>query len=237
MKQKVFCIIQARLGSTRLPGKVLKLIASKPVLWHLMENLKFSQKIYKFIIATSKNKQDNALVKICKKYHWNYFRGDENNVLDRYYQAARSLQAQEKDLIVRITADDIFHDPYFIDGAINLLQSLFPYCEHISNNRKFTLPYGFDFEIFSYKSLKNARHKAKSAFEQEHVTPYIRNASNKFPFISISNSRPLKQIHLSIDTIKDFNFNTQLYKKLKKLNKKRPFLYRDILEALKIKHN
>ncbi len=231
MKKKI-AIIQARMSSSRLPGKVLMDIEGKPALWHLLQNIKHSKQLTHIILATTKNKADDQLVAFAKKNGVISFRGSEENVLERFYQAARSVGATDTDIIVRITGDDIFMDPNIIDAFVAFLDSTYPQYKLISNSFKEGFPYGLYFEVFDFASLKEANRKAKTLSEKEHVTPYIREHGRAFPAISVeSKDADLSDIYLSIDTEKDLERNRRILKYFGSKRKKQPFLFHDVVNA------
>ena len=160
-------IIQARLGSSRLPGKVLINYKNYTLLSVLHQRLKRSQKIKDVIIATTKKREDNEIVKFCKNNSIKYFRGSENNVLNRYYQTAKKFNIKN---IIRITADCPFIDPTILDKMI--IEFKKKKLDYLSNTypEPSTYPDGMDIEIFKFNSLKLANKYAVSKTEKEHVT-------------------------------------------------------------------
>ncbi|MDF2882753.1 MAG: kdsB1 [Clostridiaceae bacterium] len=205
---KVCTIIQARTGSTRLPKKVLRPICGIPILIHDINRIKKSKLIDKIIIATTDNKNDDAIVNLLKKVDVGIFRGNEEDVLDRYYKAAKEYNA---DIIVRITSDNPLMDYRVVDGIIeNLINEKTDYS---CNNMPRTFPYGMDCECFTFKVLQEAWENAKEPYEREHVTPYIRN--NKFYKKSnLLNSRDLSNLRFTVDTIDDFKYVEKIYENL-----------------------
>lgn len=194
-------IIQARMSSTRLPKKVLKKINGKPMLRYLLDRLLKSKYINKIIVATSTDKSDDILYKFCNTYHIEVFRGSLNNVLDRFYQTAIIYKA---DIVIRITADCPFIDPKLLDKGIASFLKKKP--DYLSNIIKRTYPRGFDFEIMSFKTLKNAFLNAKNEFEREHVTPYIYKTNpEKFKLYNIRQKSDYSKYQLTVDTIEDFD--------------------------------
>lgn len=165
---KVGIIIQARMNSARLPGKVLKPLAGKPVLWHVWQRCSRSRLARNIIVATSKEKSDDAIAAFCRKNKLSFFRGDLDNVLKRFYACA---QEQAFDVIVRITADCPLIDPFIIDELIKLFKK--SRVDYTSNCLRRVFPRGLDCEVFSFAMLKEAYQKAKSAPDKEHVTPYM----------------------------------------------------------------
>lgn len=162
-------IIQARMGSTRLPKKVMLNILEKPILWHVINRVSKASLIDKLIVATTTNNEDDAIVEFCKNNGILFFRGSENDVLDRYYQCAKEYNITD---IARITADCPLHDPNVIDMIIK--EYMGNDYDYVSNSIEYTFPDGLDVEIFSFDALKIAWENAKLFSEREHVTPYMR---------------------------------------------------------------
>jgi glutamate-1-semialdehyde 2,1-aminomutase/spore coat polysaccharide biosynthesis protein SpsF len=225
-KMKIVAIIQARMGSTRLPGKVLMEICGKPLLWHVVNRVSYSKYISQIVIATSTNPKDDEIEKFAKKYKLKVFRGSENDCLDRYYKAAKKYKA---DVIVRITADCPLICPEIIDRVIAEFKK--NNSDYVSNSIIRTFPDGVDVEVFSFKTLKKAWEEAKDALEREHVTVYIRN-SGKFKIKNLVNDKPVEpqEYKWSVDRIEDLEFVREVYKHLYKDNK--IFSYDDIMSLL-----
>ena len=171
-EMKYAVIIQARIGSTRLPAKVLKNLCGKPVLEHELERIKQAKKIDGIIVATTDNENNQPIIDIANKQNVNYFKGSENDVLARYYYAAKEYNVEN---IIRITADCPLIDPHLIDEMIDVYEE--NACDIITNvpddNSQMTYPRGLDIEIFRTTLLKEAFDKAESKYDREHVTPYI----------------------------------------------------------------
>src|SRR3989339_542512 len=172
--EKASVIIQARMGSTRLPGKVMKQILGKPLLFYLLERLKQCQNVKQVIVATTDSPQDCVIAEYVDKCGIAVFRGSENDVLDRYYQAAKVFHLGT---IVRVTSDCPLLDPdvtdsvikYFLDrGSLDLI------------NTGQSYPEGFDTEVFSFAALERAWQAARLKSEREHVTSYIWNNRDQF---------------------------------------------------------
>lgn len=197
---KIGIISQARTTSSRLPQKVLKVVNGYSMLEHHINRLnKCKGQLY---IATTINKEDDAIVEICKKANTPYFRGDENNVLSRFYLCAKE---NELDLIVRVTSDCPFIDAELINKGIELFIEGNDSNLYISNCIERTYPRGFDFEIFSFKALEEAFQKATEEYEFEHVTPYInRNKSGKTTFKHIVHGSDKSSYRITLDTTDDF---------------------------------
>lgn len=171
-KKQIICIIQARMGSTRLPGKVLKpIVENIPSLFLQYERVSPSQKASKIVVATSDLPQDDVLEMFCNQHQIPVFRGDEQNVLKRFYDAATLYQS---DVIVRITADCPLHHYKVIDWCIEQFEKT--NADYFSNsNQPPVLEDGWDTEVFSFKALQTAYYEAQQSYEKEHVTPFIKN--------------------------------------------------------------
>jgi len=205
----VLAIIQARMGSTRLPGKVLADINGAPMLWHVMHRVQSARSIDHVAVATSNNSVDDPLVEFCLKNDYQFFRGSETDVLDRFYQAAKRFKAK---VVVRITADCPLIDSLVIDKVVKTyLQGDYDY---VTNTLHYTYPDGVDVEVFSFAALQTARQEAKSPLEREHVTPYLRN-SEAFKIHNVENEVDLSGRYLrwTVDEPCDLEFVRAVYEK------------------------
>lgn len=171
-------IIQARMGSTRLPGKTMKIIGGKPLIWQVVRRVNRAKKIDKVIVATTNNPEDDVIEELAKKEKWLFYRGSAENVLERYYQAAKKFNSK---IIVRITSDCPLIEPKIIDKCIELfVKNKVAYLSNIVGG-KTTFPLGLAVEVFTFNALKKAYQNATEDYEKEHVTPYIyENKKNKF---------------------------------------------------------
>ena len=181
---KVLGIVQARMGSKRLPGKVQKEILGKPMLWYLLNRLWYSNEIDQCILATSSSLKDDVLNTFAKKNNIHCYRGSEEDVLSRFYEAATKFNGE---IIVRITGDCPLVDPLIVDKFINMHIS--SCADYTSNTLKRTFPRGLDVEIFNYDVLKEAQNNANKSYEREHVTPYIYNNPKKFKLKNVEAPR------------------------------------------------
>lgn len=227
-------IIQARMGSTRLPGKVLIPLADgKSVLEHMTNRILAGKSKVKVIIATTENKEDDAIVEEAIKLGIPFFRGDENDVLSRYYWTAKKYNV---DIIVRLTSDCPLYDVALLDAMVSeFLKPENKGLDYLSNTLERTFPRGFDTEIFTFPTLETAYFDAKFSYEKEHVTPYIYEHQNLFKVKSYVNPVDYSEYRLTLDTEDDLQlikiiFN-ELYKgdyfgteKIFKLFEKRPEL-------------
>jgi len=193
------CIIQARMGSTRLPNKVLKKVNGTPLLAYQIKRIKLAEKIDKIIIATGDDKSNDKLADFCKKIRIFCFRGSENDVLDRYYKCA--LKYPDFKNVIRITGDCPLIDPKIIDATIELFEK--GKYDYVSNTGKETFPDGMDIEIFTRHALTQAWHKAKLSSEREHVTQYIRK-HKKFKQGNLPAPANFGHFRLTVDEPEDF---------------------------------
>jgi len=219
-------IIQARLGSTRLPNKVVIDIEGKPMLWHHVNRLKHSKFSPEIIIATSKADEDKKILKFAEEYNFNSYAGNINDVLDRFYQTALKYKVNN---VVRITADCPLIDPEVLDKILQVyLKGEYDY---VSNIHPPTYPDGLDVEVFNFESLKRAWNEAQLASEREHVTPYIWKNPNLFRLKNVENDEDFSYLRWTVDEKEDLQLIREIYKNL--YHKKGIFLMKDILELLK----
>lgn len=226
-KNKTNIIIQARMSSTRLPGKTLKPIMGRPMLSHLVERVQQVQAQHSLIIATTINPQDDAIESLAKKENILVVRGSEEDVLDRYYQACKAYPA---DLIVRITSDCPLIDPAIIDHAIHLFQTHATSVDYMSNALHRTYPRGMDVEVFTYEALQTTAKEASNASDREHVTPFLYKHPERFRLANFTHVPDISQYRLTVDTAEDFVLITKIFEALYPKNKK--FTLADILEIL-----
>lgn len=223
---KVATIIQARMGSTRLPGKVMMDIEGKPVLWHVVQRVKAARKSGKVIIATTVEPDDRAIADFASAEGIPFYRGSRDDVLDRYYQAARIYRA---DPIVRITADCPLLDPDVIDRVVNLyLEGNYNYA---SNIHPPTFPDGLDTEVFSFAALEKTWHEARLRSEREHVTAYIHKHPDLFIIGNLTCKENLSAQRWTVDEDRDLKFVREVYKRL--FVRGRIFYMEDILKLLR----
>ena len=219
-------IIQARLGSTRLPGKVLKNLNGKPLIEQIVNRLKYCKNIDNIVLATTTNVVDDKLVSWCEKNNVSCFRGDENNVLKRYYDAATQYKS---DVIIRITADDPFKDPKVIDSVIDMLET--ENLDFAYNNNPPSFPEGLDTEVFTYSAIKQAAETETTDFEKEHVTQYFYHNPQIFKCKNLSYKENVSHIRLTVDTEQDFELASKLYSKLSPNGEM--FFLEDVLALIK----
>lgn len=205
---KLGIIVQARLGSTRLPGKVLMPLAGKTVLGCLMERLLSSKKNAEIIIATTASPKDNLIVDFCLKNDFKFYRGSENDVLSRYYEAATRFQLTD---IIRITSDcPLLNIPLLDEMIDEYIKN--PSVDYYSNSLKRTYPRGFDIEMFKYEVLKEAYENAREDYQREHVTPYIlENRDLRYNIRNKADREDYSGLRLTLDTMEDYQLITAVY--------------------------
>lgn len=211
--KKITAIVQARMTSTRLPQKVLKDLAGKPVISQVFNQLSYSKLLSGIVLATSTDISDDPLEKWAIENGYNIFRGDLNNVLKRFYDAAISLNAE---LIVRITADCPLIDPEVVDKVIE--KFINGDYDYLSNANPPTFPDGLDTEIFSFESLKKAYDNATLKSEFEHVTTFIVNHPEFFKIGNYSSTSNYEKLRWTLDNKEDYEFLSIVYKELYKPN-------------------
>lgn len=203
---KTVAIIQARMASSRLPGKVMADIAGKPMLFHVVTRAKQARNIDLVIVATSIGTDDDPVEHFCREADIPCFRGSLDDVLDRFYQAARHFQG---DTIVRLTADCPLLDPRVIERTVETF--LAGNCDYASNALTCTYPDGLDTEVFSFRVLERAWAEATLRSEREHVTPYIRNHPDIFRLENVCNTCDLSSLRWTVDEAKDLAFVRAVY--------------------------
>lgn len=206
---KIIAIIQARMGSTRLPGKVLKKVKNRMLLEYQLERIHQSQLLDDIVIATTKKEKDKMIVDFCNDRDIHVFQGSEDNVLERYFHAAKEYGA---DVIVRLTSDCPLIDPELIDEAIRLYLESKNNVDYASNTLVRSYPRGLDIEVFSFKALKQSYQQAILESEKEHVTPYIYNHPEKFKFVNLESLEDYSFHRWTVDTEEDFELVKRIIK-------------------------
>jgi len=196
--KKASVIIQARMGATRLPNKVLMLLSGKPVLEHVIRRCQQAQLVGRVIVATTTDPKDKAIEELVSGLKISVFRGAVNDVLDRYYQAARLFELQH---IVRITADCPMIDPEVIDRVVG--EYFETGADYTANILEPTYPDGEDVEVFNFDVLHRAWQEARMLSEREHVTPYMIK-SEIFKKMNVAHDRDLSQHRWTLDELRDY---------------------------------
>ena len=199
-------IVQARMTSTRLPGKVLLPLGGEPMLARLVERLKRVRRADQIVIATTTNAADDAIVALCDRLGVTCHRGSELDVLSRYAEAAR---AQQADVVVRITSDCPLIDPALIDDVIARYQAGDADC--VSNMLPPTWPYGMAVEVFSARALAEAHAEATQPAEREHVTPFLYAHPQRFRLHNVASPTDLSGQRWTVDTPEDYALVRRLF--------------------------
>ena len=207
----ICALIQARLGSTRLPGKTLADICGKTLLQRVVERSRAIPKVSKVVVATTTLAEDDAVAACAIQCGASVFRGAVNDVLDRFVEAAR---AEGASVIVRITADDPFKDPEICGRVLDEFLRSEPAPDYVSNTIEPTWPEGMDVEVFSFNALQRAAREAVLASEREHVTPYIYNHPERFRIVQVKHSEDLSAIRCTLDYPEDLAFARAVYTRL-----------------------
>jgi spore coat polysaccharide biosynthesis protein SpsF (cytidylyltransferase family) len=223
---RVVAILQARIGSTRLPGKVMLDLLGKPMLARIIERAKLIPGVEQVVVATTTNPSDLPLISLADAQGAFAFAGSEEDVLDRYYQAARQLGSE---IIVRLTADCPLLDPEVSASVLARFQQ--GDVDYTSNTNPPTFPDGLDTEVFSMSALERAWREATLRSEREHVTPYIWKNPLKFRLANVSNSVNLSLERWTVDEAQDLEFVRHIYLHLYK-DSASPFTMTEVLKLL-----
>ncbi len=225
---KVVCIIQGRMGSSRFPGKILKEICGHPMLWWVVRRAQRSTRIDQVVVATTISPLDDAVAQFCRSADILFFRGDEFDVLDRYYQAAKENRA---DIVVRLTADCPLMEPHLIDEAVQtlIISELDFAANRLPPPHKRTYPIGLDVEVATFQALELAWQNAEKLYEREHVMPYLYDPGNRFKFIVLNAERDLSHYRWTVDTEQDFQFIQAV---MEYLDCRDDFTWQDIIAIL-----
>jgi len=230
-KPKVVIFIQARMSSTRLPGKVMKKVLGKELLLHMVNRVKRAKTVDEIVVITSTNNRDNQIVDLCVQNNIKYYRGKEENLLDRHYQAAKIYNA---DFVVKIPSDCPLTDPNIIDQVISFWLENQDKYDYVSNYHPPTFPDGLDVEGCPFSVLEIAWREAKKPYEREHTMPFIWDNPQRFRVGNITN--PLGNMFLThrwtIDYQEDFLFLKRVFEEFEN---KPNFQMEDILTLLKEK--
>lgn len=206
---KVVAIIQARVGSTRLPGKVLADIQGHPMLWHVVQRTQAAATVDEVVVATTTEPADDMIVAFCRDHRLGCFRGSEQDVLDRYYKAAGEHYA---DAVVRITSDCPLIDPEVIDKTVRAFSVEQP--DYASNCVVRTYPRGLDNEVMTFRALELAWREARQPYQRAHVTPYICENPGLFRILSVTADQDYSAHRWTVDTAEDLEFVRAVYAQL-----------------------
>jgi len=217
-RKKVVVFIQARMGSSRLPGKVMMKINDRPIISYQIERIKRAKEVDEVVVITTNKQQDKQIVNFCIENNINYFAGSESDLLDRHYQAAKKFEA---DFVIKIPSDSPFSDPEIIDNLVATWRKNESLIDYISNYHPPTFPDGLDVEGASFDVVKDAWKNADKDFEREHTFPYIWDSPDKYRIWNVEN--PNGDFFLShrwtLDYLEDFKFIKKVFEILYPLNK------------------
>lgn len=214
------------MTSTRLPGKIMLPLCDKPVLQIMLERLEPFWK--NIIIATTNDGTEQPIVELCQRLGIKYFRGDTDNVLQRYYQAATEFNAGDEDVIVRLTSDCPLIDCQITQATIDYFHN--NGFDYVAAGVGSGFPRGMDTEVFPYRLLKEAYHNATEDYEKEHVTPYLyKTCYDKFFFGQYNNSSDHSRYRLTLDEEADYRAIQAIYKEL---NCRTDFTYDELMQVL-----
>lgn len=222
----VVAVVQARMTSTRLPGKVLRQVDGKPLLGYQLERMRRATRLDRIVIATTVNPTDDPIAAFCEAAGCDVVRGPESDVLARHAQAAQRFNAET---VVRLTSDCPLIDPAVIDEAVRRFQ-VAEHCDYLSNMLAPSFPYGYAVEVMTVQALREAAAEALAPEEHEHVTPFIYWRPRRFALQSFTMVPDLSQHRWTVDTPEDFELVSRI---LHRLYPGRPaFTLHDVLELL-----
>jgi len=227
---KTIGIIQARMNSKRLPGKVMMKIFNKPIIWHIFQRLKQCSKLDQIVISTGPFEDNKEIHKFAKMSDIPLYSGSEDDVIDRIFNTAKIY---ESDFVVRITADCPFVDPKIIDKMVSFHHENFQKYDIVVNNKPPTFPHGLDIEVYSFKTLEKMWSKIKEPELRNWFPLFIEKNPEMFRIYNISNSSKLSELRWTLDYSEDFEFIKKIFENLYSL--KNIFYMEDILELLEKK--
>lgn len=206
---RVVAIVQARIGSTRLPGKILLDILGKPMLYRVVERSRRARLLDATIVATTDKPSDDLIEELCAANGWSCFRGSEADVLDRYFRAAQAFEAE---VVVRITSDCPLIDPALIDKIVQAYSDAEGEMDYVTNTiRPTSFPRGLDVEVVRFSALERAWQDDKNVEWREHVTLYIKRHPELFRSKSVSNGQDYSWMRWTVDTPEDLEFVRRIY--------------------------
>tara|TARA_Y100001970_G_C14251985_1_gene872526 strand:- start:4042 stop:4737 length:696 start_codon:yes stop_codon:yes gene_type:complete len=223
---KIICVIQARMGSTRLPGKSLKKIIGKPMLELIIHNIIESKYVSKYIVATSSSVKDDEIYDLCNKLKIDCYRGSELDVLSRFEMISQKYNA---DLIIRLTGDNPFVEKCLIDDILDNYFKNFDGYDYVNNIDNSGYAYGLNVEIFRRVALDKLKNNINiDNLDREHVTRYFRNNKDKFKTGVIKTKKKFKYTYVTVDTKKDFHNAKKIMKEI--INRKINYTYTDLIK-------
>ena len=222
-------ILQARMSSSRLPGKVMKPLLGRPMVERQIERLRRCAELERLVVATSDDASDDVLADFLDSIGIDTFRGSLHDVLDRYVGAIRAFEVSGP--TVRLTADCPLADPDVIDDCVRLHASLG--VDYVSNGRLRTYPRGLDVEVFDSEDLMTAGREASDPYDREHVTPFLYRNRERFTCADQTQPRDESALRWTVDTPEDFAFVERVYDALYPTN---PRFTSEDIRALPFSH-
>jgi spore coat polysaccharide biosynthesis protein SpsF len=222
---KTVAIIQARMSSTRLPGKVLKVVEGRTILERMVERVKRARSVDETLVATTVDDSDEPIVELCQKTGIAWYRGSLQDVLDRYYQAAL---LHHGDIVVRLTGDCPLMDPDLIDDVVNAMkmEKADFACNRLPPPMSRTFPIGLDVEACTFAALERAWKEATEKHEREHVLPYLYDVPGRFKVVQLNHTEDLGKMRWTLDTPEDLELLKQIYARF---NGRNDFSWLDVL--------
>lgn len=228
LNENIIGVVQARMGSGRLPGKVMSDILGKPSVWHIVNRLRHVKTLSNVVIATTDKDTDKPLREFAESANIQYYAGSENDILDRLYQTGKKFDAT---VLVKVNGDCPLIDPEIIDKAINRYGSMSPRPDLVVNSMPETYPVGLQYGIFNFNTLSEMWKNLKDSFWREYVLMYMVENHDKYSVINIKNEEDLSSLRWTVDYEEDLKFVREVYRNIYNANK--PFKMLDILLLLK----
>jgi len=224
---KILATIQARMGSSRLPKKIMLPILGKPVIWHIYKRLRFCKELDQICIATSTSDVDDSIEIFAKKNKISIYRGPEKDLIKRLLEAAKKFDAEA---IVRVTGDCPLVDPQIVDEIVKIFKNGLKY-EFISNTIERTFPDGLDVEIMSVEFLKELESQLMNQYDREYFVSYIMKNKTRYKCYSLKNNQDFSHMRWTLDYPKDYDFIKKIFEIL--FNDSTVFHMKDILQLIK----
>lgn len=226
---EVVAILQARMSSTRLPGKVLLDLGGRPVLERMVERVRFSKRVNRVVVATTDDFSDDPICDLCKRLGIDFYRGSLQDVLDRYYKAAVRYRT---DVVVRLTGDCPLIDPFLIDEVVDALisKNVDFACNRLPPPFHRTYPIGLDVEACTFRALERAWREAVEKHDREHVLPYLYEVEGRFKVLQLNFQQDLGKMRWTLDTPEDYLLLKEV---IRRLGERNDFSWLEVLELFK----
>jgi spore coat polysaccharide biosynthesis protein SpsF len=212
-KNKVIGLIQARMNSTRLPGKVLFEISGKPILWHMYQRLKQSKLLDDVVISTGPKIKNKKIYDFASKENINCYFGSEGDLIERLFQTAQYYDASA---IVRVTGDCPFVDPVIVDTMLSQYIKTKDKYDIVMNSKTHTFPHGLEIEIYPFETIKKLHFTIKDTRLREWFPVYIDKNQNDFKILNVTSEKDYPKFRLTVDYIEDYEFTKSVYQELYK---------------------